>query len=128
MQAQIPIPARQTTSSGASKPSLLTTFSLVRRGGDLFRANKSQSPASPTSASTLNSATDSVFAKANSQSPFVLLDALTLRLKSNLSLANDDRASQSSIDVEEDDVEELAQIIQETVEEGRAVGTSRSGD
>jgi hypothetical protein len=58
----------------------------------------------------------------------VLLDALTLRLKANLNLANDDRASQSSIDVEEDDVEELARVIQETVEEGKKVGISRSGD
>ena len=58
----------------------------------------------------------------------MLLDALTLRLKANLNLANDDRASQSSIDVEEDDVEELARVIQETVEEGKKVGISRSGD
>lgn len=116
MQATV-APARTAPAGeGKQKPSLLSTLSLVRRGGDLFAKSKASSP---TSCSTL--------LPSPSQSPatFVLLDALTLKLRSTL-IVRDDRDSDTSIDLEsEGELEELHEQLVATIEEGKQVGFHR---
>lgn len=134
MQATLTIPAKtpssiDVASKGQKLPSLLSTFSLVRRGGDLFRAGATSK--SPLSTTTLAAASP-LATSPSSQSTFVLLDALTLKLRSNLAgvrvgNVSDDRASQVSIDVEleddeqEQEIEDIQKLLQETVIEGQQV-------